>query len=325
MPSVVRYFFCFLVFIYCLSSQAGMPAVAKQEEVMLRLANEGNAEAYKVLAQFYADRSSYRSHYFNQSIRWRITAARQGDVGSVYLLGYYGLQFEQLRHQLKDLTVHADQTRDKWMNEGLIMISEAAILGNPRARIDLVMLPKLLLINKQSLEEAFNEALTRLIKGQTINCEFFNCDEQFSSHDIAYPLLHYSQDIQIFLDEKSHYDCKKFGQCLLSMAEPIEFIDQASEQQYQRIIMKKNLKIMNKYKGLNNNDDLSDKTWDEKANMDRNRQRIQAARTAVSQYSDEDRKKLQDKINEILNEINLFRKEPNQIKSGEVIDMMKRP
>ncbi len=310
-------------FIYAASTSRNI-IVSKQEEVLLELANEGIIESYHVLAQFYENRSSHRNDFFNKSIFWRIKAAQSGHLGSLYRLGQYGLNFKQYKKKLTN--IYINQANNKaWQKEALVLISEAAILGHLYAKIDLVMLPKILAFTYQDINTAFNEALVRLNQDKLINCQFFICKNDLSTLKGNH-YARYQNAVSQFHHEKERLKCHRLKRCLELMINNIPTIKKSIITKYQSEFVRENIpKVMKNQRLLAEAESKLTASWEEKADFDRNKQRKLAAQKIVDYHALEDRNKLKENIRELLEKINYHRNTANKIKLSDVMEILSQP
>ncbi|MEE9339111.1 MAG: hypothetical protein V3U87_13615 [Methylococcaceae bacterium] len=300
--------------------------ISKQEEVLIELANSGIEESYFVLAQFYDDRISYNNSFFHKSIHWYIKAAQIGHSRSLYRLGVEGLKFSYNKDKFLGTYIEKEGAEIEWRKESLILISIAAVLENPYAKSDLVMLPKLRSFSYQEIDLAFEEALLRLNQGTLINCNFFICKDNKTYTVKTARLVKFRNATNRFDQERIRLKCNPLKQCFEAMLTSVESIDQAKINNFLAEAAIDNLPKIEKNKRLKNeNESGLSASWDELSNRDRNDQRFLAAKKVIDHYASEDRNKLKTKLKELLEKINYHRVSANKIKLSDVMTILSQP
>ncbi len=300
--------------------------ISKQEEVLIELANSGIEEAYFVLAKFYDARISYHNSFFRKSIHWYIKAAQTGHTRSLYRLGVEGLKFSYNKNKLLGTYIEKEGAEIEWRKESLILISIAAILENPFAKSDLVMLPKLRSFSYQEIDTAFEEALLRLNNGTLINCNFFICDNNKTFTVKTARLVKFQNATNRFIQERIRLKCNPLQQCFEVMLSSVESINQAKINKFYADVASDNLPKIAKNKRLKSDKEAETfANWDQKNNRDRNNQRFFAAKKVIDHFAEEDRNKLKTKIKELLKKINYHRASANKIKLSDIMTILSQP
>jgi len=311
-----------LVSLFYVSVANGNTLAGQQEAFLLELANESITESFHVLAVFYEKKAGQQGEFTSESIHWRIKAAQSGHVSSLYRLAYYGLNFNQYKNLLSNTYKSKSDAEKEWRNEGLVLISEAAILGQKYAGLDLVLLPKMFDYTYEEITLAVNEALERLTKGMLLNCQFFVCQDSPAS-DVN-TLARYNNAVSQFNQKISNLACHKIIFCLELMIEKVRVIDKSMFDKFQAKSRYKNLSKIKKNKRLQDEENVIP-DWESGARIDRNKNRFSAAKKIIDHHAVEDMEKIEKKIKELLEKINYHRHADNKIQFSDVMEILAQP
>ncbi|HHJ40330.1 MAG: hypothetical protein AXA67_05615 [Methylothermaceae bacteria B42] len=128
----------------------------KQEEILRQLAEEGVEEANHVLGRFYEANLKHFPDFLTKAQAYYQKSARLGNSKSLYWLGHHLLRQKRL--------------------EGLTLLCESAILGERRAQVDLVMIPRFYGdLSTKDIAQQCTIARQRLKTGYPVDCIVGNC------------------------------------------------------------------------------------------------------------------------------------------------------
>jgi hypothetical protein len=193
-------------------------------------------------------------------------------------------------------------------DEGIVLINMAAILGDARARADLKLLPDVLGISPEDLEQGWPKARSRLRSRQPWNAAL-------------YP------DIQIRLSVKEDaaayhrlgrlYDEIERGQVPASASDggrPPPRLDPKRKARYARIATMKNRKRGQYQARLEAERKLDEQAFGaRRAYLDRVHRRREGAKLNVGTFSPDERQALIDRVTQLLARINLHRSADSQL------------
>lgn len=311
-----------LLNLFYVSVVNGSNLTGQQEKILLELANENIEESFHVLARFYEKKSGQQGDFTSESIHWRIKAAQVGHVSSLYRLANYGLNFNEYEKLLLDTYKSESDAEQAWRKEGLVLIGEAAILGHKHAGLDLVLLPKMFDYTYKEIISAVDEAFMRLKKGELLNCRLFVCQD-FIPGDVK-ALAQYDNAVSQFNQKIANLNCRKITFCLELMIEKVRVIDKGMLDRFQAKYNYKNLSRIKKIKRLQEEANIIP-GWEDAASIDRNKNRFSAARKIVGYHAEDDMRKLEIKIKELLEKINYHRHANNKIQYSEVVEILAQP
>ncbi|NOQ63134.1 MAG: hypothetical protein GQ582_01320 [Methyloprofundus sp.] len=296
-----------------------------QEAVLLELADLKVIEAYRILAEYYSLRVADKK-YVKPSILWSIQAAEVGNTKSIYQLAKYTREFEQFKKPFSGAYIKQAGLSGKLQQETLNLIAIAAILGNPYAKTDLVMFPKLTSVTYKQVNMATKEALLRLKKGKLINCKLYVCNYP-ATHSVPPGILtKYQFALQQHTQQAKRLKCKSLQQCHSARLNSLVFLTPTKVNKYKEVAATENAPKIRKNQRLTK--EAVNKTaanWDQQSNDDRNNKRMQAARKAVAYHAAADKEKLKSKIIELLDKMNLHRAADNQVTLADIMNILAQP
>ncbi len=151
------------------AAESAAAMLAKQEEILQQLAEEGVWEANHVLGRFYEFNEERNPRFLSKARLYYSRSAQQGHSKSLYWLGHYLLGQQNLNKRL----------------EGLVSLCESAILGERRAQVDLVMIPRFYgNLTPKEIEKQCTIARQRLKSGNPIDCHIADCGGESASSSL---------------------------------------------------------------------------------------------------------------------------------------------
>ncbi len=132
----------------------------KQEEILRQLAEEGVEEANHVLGRFYEVNLKHFPDFLTKAQSYYQKSARLGNSKSLYWLGHFLLRQQDFEQR----------------KAGLVVLCESAILGERRAQVDLVMIPRFYGdLSTKDIAQQCTTARQRLKTGYPVECIVKNC------------------------------------------------------------------------------------------------------------------------------------------------------
>ncbi len=150
------------------------------------------------------------------SLEWMLKSAAEGDAYSLRTLGFILYKLTKPNSELN--------------REGLVLLSESAVLGDVNSVYILYLMPMIAGVNRNVLENSIKEALNRIEKGKLINCKIWNisricCDRKVENTDIAARLSRFKK--LVYLDKSGNY-MEFFEKCARKLSD-VAFVNQIAK------------------------------------------------------------------------------------------------
>ena len=277
----------------------------KKLAIMKELTEAGSTSAYILLAKIGENRPLVTPTSQNQLLEWYVSAAQTGNSDALLWLGHFFLHGQ------------GSSEKDSAKN-GLYLLASASILGNLKATDDLVLIPKILRVSYDQVEEAFFVSINSLSKGQVINCSWIRCNP-----DIPKILKSVTVKAEMFRNDWQHsrtdsiyeYIRQIDVEKLLAQSDDLTKLRAANRIQNAGKIAK--IARLEKQKQLEDNPD-----WELGTYLDRIKIRQSSAQKSLKHYKNQDFLTLEKDIRRTIDLINFHRDPGAQIDYDEVLQNM---